>query len=204
MGSCPHRRPPRRRSSAPAAGALLADTAPSACGAQGRRSSKRPFRENLDVVVSILAAPKQPQETPPVNVGARMAADVTCHGRRYIVMSLSVCLYMPARGFHLKCTLQAVFRNSPTPCGFGKHFARRQGSLLPVPGSPPFGAVGDPAFFKHLTLVPLSESSSRIRGGSAERRSGTSQTRTRLGGRQSQSRSGRSCSRIIAAARFHT
>ena len=56
------------------------------------------------------------------------------------------CLYMPARGFHLKCTLQAVFRNSPTPCGFGKHFARRQGSLLPVPGSPPFGAVGDPAF----------------------------------------------------------
>ena len=25
-----------------------------------------------------------------------------------------------------------------------------------LPGSPPFGAVGDPAFFKHLTLVPLS------------------------------------------------
>ena len=66
------------------------------------------------------------------------------HVRRSAI--LSVCLYMPARGFHLKCTLQAVFRNSPTPCGFGKHFARRQGSLLPVPGSPPFGAVGDPAF----------------------------------------------------------
>ena len=59
-------------------------------------------------------------------------------------------------------------------------------------------------FLRAQPLLAVQMAALVVAPGSAERRTGTSRTRTRLGVRRSRSRSGGSCTTIIAASRFRT